>query len=218
VGVIPEALDLPPGSQPWKRDVDSRISALDTKVGRSLQDADNQIMALANTVKTLGEQITAMPIVQILGNKVDGIGVGSTWLPTASFQFAVPAGKKRGRVLVVANAQVLDLSTAKTATAQGRINFGGVRSPIYRAAKDPNAISDPNPPAVPANGSIPASPGGPTSPAVNNVVSANFFYNVNLIPGASYTISFEMFSPDATAFPPQLQNNAALSASITFIA
>lgn len=191
MGVIPEALDLPPGSQPWKRSVDAGLSDLQKNSDRALQDANNQIMALANTVKTLGEQITVMPALQILGAKRDSFGVNATWISYAGLQFTVPTTKSHARILVVANAEVLDTTTGGVGTLLGRINLGGVASYTSSAAKDAGSAS------------------------VNNVLSASYYFDLDLIPGAIYKISLELCSSDPTAFPAQSRNYAAVTASIT---
>jgi hypothetical protein len=192
VDVIPEALDLPPGSQPWKRSVDGRISALQVGAERSQESIYNSLTALSNTVRVLGEQITALPVVRVYGgNNIDSFALTGTFTQVAAFSFMVPPDKPRTRLFISVNAAALDTVSSGVASAYGRINFGGVLSPTFPPAKATDTAG------------------------VNNIVTGSYFYNFSLIPSAYYTIKFEMYGTNASAYPKQAQNFAALNATIT---
>lgn len=186
-GVIPEASDLPPGSQPWKRSVDSRLLALENNINRGNQDMVNAIKALSTTVKVLGDQITALPVIQVLGDRDSNFGLTDTFTAISSVGFYAPAGKRLVGVFAGVNAAVLDTVTGGVTSAEGRLNFGGLLSPTFVAAKDAGAS------------------------AVNNIISANYYWRVNLNPGGYYSIKFELRGLNPTAFPQQASNYSTIS-------
>jgi hypothetical protein len=191
MGVNPEARDLPPGSQPWKRHVDKQLEDHTTAIARSNQDIANAISGLSNTVQVLGEQIKAFPIVRVLGNTQEGFTLNGTFQSIARVSFYVPAGKTKAQVFVSADATALDTVSGGLTGAEGRINWSGLVSHTFSASKDAGAS------------------------AVNNLVMGSHFYNVNLIPGARYTIAFEMRGLNPSAFPAQKQNYANINVVIT---
>lgn len=192
MAVVPNALDLPPGSQPWKRSVDNSIAELQSGNQRSFQDMNNSLMALSNTVKVLGDQITALPVVRVYGDTSNNFALTGTWDDYAAFSFLVPAGKVKVQAFVTVNAAALDTISGGAAVAYGRINFGGVLSNQFPASKDAGAS------------------------VVNNVISGTHYYNSNVLPGGRYTMKFEMYGTNPSAYPIQSQNFAVISANISF--
>lgn len=192
MGVVPNANDLPPGSQPWKRWVDNTLAEQGGQIGRHDQDQANALNALSTTVKVLGDQITAVPVIRIVGDSSDSFGLNGNagaWTAYAQTGFIVPKGKPKVQVFVSVTGVVVDTTTNNTTHAEGRINFGGVLSRTFYASKDASVTT-----------------------SVTNLINGSHYYSYpNLLPGAYYALKFELRGINTAAFPPNTQNYASIN-------
>jgi len=179
-------------SQPWAKWITTEVENGNARDDRLENDIQNQLKQLNSSITNLNAQVKALPINQVFVNRNIGIGVNGTYTPYASFGFYVPEGKRGAKVIINANAALLDTTTAGVTTAYGRINFGGLTSVEFPASKDAGASQ------------------------VNNIIVANYGYNVNLNPGGYYNISFELKGLNPTAYPVNAQNFALITALVSF--
>jgi hypothetical protein len=188
---------LDPNNQPWGRWATEEIKSLRADLNRLSTDTNNNLRQLNGNITSLNTQVKALPTTTVKNNSSTNFALTGSFAPYASINFSasypnglLPGDKVRAYCFVNISAAALDTTSAGATTAIGRINFGGILSPEFSAAKDAGAS------------------------VVNNIVSGSYGYFVTLGINVNYTISLELKGLNPTAFPASASNYANIAALI----
>lgn len=190
---------LDPASQQWGRWLTDDHDALRLEVSRGNLNNSNLLTQLNSSITNLNAQLLAtnsrvdsLPVSNNVSGSATNFAVTGSYVTYATATFTVPLNKPNASIFVIAQASILDTTSGGTTTSYGRIVFNGTNGRDFPAAKD-------------AGASI-----------VNNIITASAGYKVVLVPGATYTMSFQLYGLNGSAFPARTSNFATINASLTF--
>lgn len=184
--------NLPPGSQPWAREIAGAIDAAQFDAIKANMNNKNAFKTINATLEQLANQINAMPVVVNSGiSNTSFDATGSGWITVLSLTIPTPDGMTRGQFTVNGNAGVLDALSGGVTSVIGRILINGVASPEFFPAKDAGAS------------------------AVLNVLSMNWYRPLGAV-SANTTFTLQIDPLNDSAFPSSPSNYAVLTATGTF--
>lgn len=183
-----------PGPVPenWARQVEDRVSSVETGLVQLQQNSSGDNRNMASQVEQLAALVRALPIQRSDNWRVGGIGITGTWTTYAAGGFQVPPGKTTASILAIGTAAVVDTTTGGLTTAYGRCVIGGSIGGESPAAKDAGASQ------------------------VNNVITATHAASFPVIPGATLTFGLQLYGLNGSAYPARPNNYAQIAVVATF--
>lgn len=202
--VVPPS-NLDPNAATWGRWVTGKITELISVVKRNTDNQANQNKQTNSSIKKLSQQIRAQPYVVTSGDTATGSGLNASYVTKNTVVVPIPAGKTIANVMVIVNAQYLDVSSGGSAVASGRVFIGpnatvggslGVFSQAVSAAKDAGAS------------------------AVNNILNLGFSATLtgldvdNISP--NIYVTFQATATSGTAYGAQAANFSQVAVQVVF--
>lgn len=201
--VPPTRLD--PNAAPWGRWITAKLVELISVVKRNTDNQANQNKQTNSSIKALSKQIINQPYVVTAGDTASGAGLNAGYVTKNTIAIPIPTGKKVANVMVIVNAQYLDVSSGGAAVASGRVFIGpnstvggslGVFSRAVSAAKDAGAS------------------------AVNNILNLGFSATLtgldpdNISP--NIYVTFQATATSGTAYGAQAANFSQVAVQVVF--
>lgn len=199
--------NLPGEAEAWGRVVEERVRNVEygligNRTGlqsenrasaSSLQEISRQIVQLQANQAALDAAIKATPRTVQSTNQSSGYGLGGGWNTVVSTTVTVPAGMTQCKLLVVGSGQVVTATTTQNVENAYRVN-------------------------VPGLGPAPAAP-GPWTVGYGDfrtVLTPAYGWNFPVSPGQVITAEFQVVPYDETAYPPNGNSYAVITALATF--
>lgn len=164
-----------------------------TDLGFLIDLVDQMEHRLAILEAPSGEQIdqtmSRIPITDMNVVRTTGSGATNAWVTYAATSLFVPAGKSTAKLLAIGSGAILDMTTGGVTSSDCRVVIQGGASGSFPASKDAGAS------------------------VVNNVLKAEAVSTLSgLAGGDELVFEFQIKALSATAFSPQTQNFAQITA------
>lgn len=140
VDVFPRR-NLPPQAEQWGREVENRVTSLETETGVNAQGLAGQNRNIASSLSLIAQQIedlratqATIPITRSLADRQIGFSVPSTyptWTEISRIDILNPSGRRAINLFCVANMGIYENTPTPTAFSQTRMRIYNLETGAY---------------------------------------------------------------------------------------